>query len=161
MYKSTLLNIGGLLILFGVIVLNKIQNKANWTILIYANGNNELEPEMWQAKLLAEKIGSNAKVHVLLQLGREERKLVNLFRPDTFFPAPAESWTGVRRYLVNQGTSVLQEDLGKVNMAHPEILYEFIKWAMSKYPADQFMLILGGHGWQHVGAMTDYSQNKP
>ncbi len=141
--------------------MNKIQGKANWTILVYANGNNELEPEMWQAKLLAEKIGSNEKVHVLLQLGREERKLVNIFRPDTYFPIPSESWTGVRRYLVNQGSSVLQKDIGKVTMAHPEILYDFLKWAMSQYPAEQFMLILGGHGWQFVGAMTDYSQNKP
>lgn len=29
--------------------------RKEWTILIYANGNNELEPEIWESKLDAEK----------------------------------------------------------------------------------------------------------
>ena len=135
--------------------------KKKWSVLIYANGNNELEPEMWCVKQLAERLGSDENVHVILQLGREDRELAKIFRPGTGFLKPEEMWTGVRRYYVEQGHSVLQEDMGKINMAHPTALYEFLFWAMTSYPAQQYTLILGGHGYQFVGAMTDYSQSTP
>ena len=43
-------------------------------------------------------------------------------------------------------------------MANPKKLYDFISWGMQLYPANKYMLILGGHGYQFVGMMTDYSQ---
>jgi len=46
-------------------------------------------------------------------------------------------------------------------MANPMMLYDFIKWGINCYPAKRYMLILGGHGYQFVGAMTDYSQSVP
>lgn len=136
-------------------------DKKNWCIMIYANGNNDLEPEMWQVKELAESIGSDENVDVVLQLGREDRELVNIFRPDNVIPEPKESWTGVRRYYLLQNQSLIIEELGNINMADPVTLYEFMRWTMSYFPAHQYMLILGGHGYQFVGCMTDYSQDQP
>lgn len=46
-------------------------------------------------------------------------------------------------------------------MADPNSLYNFIKWGANNYPADCYMLILGGHAFQYVGMMTDYSQDAP
>ena len=48
----------------------------DWTILIYADGNNELEPEIWRSKIDAEKIGSSDTVNVIMQIARESNKLV-------------------------------------------------------------------------------------
>lgn len=132
-----------------------------WTILIYANGNNELEPEVWQSKKLAEKIGSNDEVNVLMQIAREERKVVSILRPDFDFEENEESWSGVKRLFIKDGYSDLIENLGKVNMAHPLELYNFIKWGINNYPAEHYLLLLGGHGWQFIGTNADYSQELP
>jgi hypothetical protein len=137
-------------------------SQKNWTILIYTDGNNELEPEMWKNKLNVEKIGSDDRVHVVMQIGREARGLVKKIRPFDYLPPCKENWTGVRRYSFVNGKSVLLEDLGKINMADPMCLYDFIKWGIESFPSQHYMLILGGgHGFQYVGTLMDYSQNIP
>jgi len=143
-----------------VIALNQIQQEKAWTILIYANGNNELEPEMLQAMLNAEKVGSTPDVNVVIQLGRAKYELVKLIRQGVN-PKTAGKWSGVRRYLVAKGSSSLVGNLKSTNMANPKKLYDFIIWGIRFYPANKYMLILGGHGYQFVGMMTDYSQKAP
>lgn len=133
----------------------------NWTILIYANGNNELEPEMWQAKFDAEKTGSDLNVNVVMLIGRESRQLTSVLRPTGIIPDTGEQWTGVKRYYIKKNHSDLIGDLGSINMAHPGTLYDFIRWGMENYPARHYILILGGHALQFVGMMTDYSQEAP
>lgn len=144
----------------GVTALNQIQQEKDWTILIYANGNNELEPEMRQAMLNAEKVGSNPDVNVVIQLGRAKYGLVKLIRQDVD-PKADGSWSGVRCYLVAKGSSTLVGNLKRANMADPKKLYDFIRWGMRFYPAKKYMLILSGHGYQFVGMMTDYSKKAP
>ena len=132
-----------------------------WTILIYANGNNELLPEIWQSKIMAEHAKRHQDVNVILQISREKDELVSIIRPSYSFTPSKVKWLGTRRYLIADGKSNLLKDLGKINMAHPISLYHFVKWAISSYPAENYMLILSGHGYQFVGAMTDYSQQAP
>lgn len=148
----------------------KIRCQKKWTVLIYANGNNELEPEMVQSLLDSEKVGSSENINVLMQIGRVKRELVKIIRPGDILPVEGENWTGVRRYYVRKAGNVnvcqkieseLLEDLGKLNMADPKVLYEFIKWGMESYPAEKYMLFIGGHGFEYVGALTDYSHNLP
>jgi hypothetical protein len=134
---------------------------GQWTLLIYANGNNELEPEMWQAKLDAEKTGSSQDVNVVMQIGRENRHLARILRPLDLLPDAGERWVGARRYYIRKNRSDLIDDLGSINMAHPRSLYDFVTWGMENYPARRHLLILGGHALQFVGMMTDYSQNTP
>ena len=136
-----------------------IQKK--WTILIYANGNNDLEPEMWRTFLEAQSIGSNDDTNVIIQIGRAEKSLVGIIRPFIPLPGTNENWVGVRRYFLMKDQSILLADLGNQNMADPLSLYDFIKWGRQHYPAHQTMLVLGGHGCQFAGSMTDYSQEIP
>ena len=140
--------------------LNQKPKGKAWTILIYANGNNELEPEMHQAMFHAEKAGSSPDVNVVIQLGRAKYELVKHIRQDTG-PKNEGSWNGVRRYLVGKGNSNVVGNLERANMANPMVLYDFIKWGVRLYPADRYMLILGGHAYQFVGMMTDYTQKAP
>ena len=132
-----------------------------WTILIYANGNNDLEPETWQAKLATEKHYASERVNILLQIGRVDSELVKIMRPNDVSSEGCEQWTGVRRYMMTNGEWLLIKDLGKRNMASPYCLYEFIKDGMVSYPAEHYMVVLGGHGYQFVGSMPDYSQELP
>ncbi|MDR3589150.1 MAG: clostripain-related cysteine peptidase [Negativicutes bacterium] len=141
--------------------MDQIEQEKDWTILIYANGNNELMPEMWRAKTDAEKIGSDDNVNVVLQISREKNELVTIIRPYEALTPSRVKWIGARRYFLINGKADLIKDLGRINMANPMTLCDFLTWGMNCYPAKRYMLVLGGHGYQFVGAMTDYSQSVP
>lgn len=136
-------------------------NKSNvkeWTILIYANGNNEMEPEMYSSMKAAEREGSNDDVNVVIELGRISRKLISAVRGENVRYNDDEKWTGTRRFYLKSEKSEFIEELGFINMADPRNLYEFIKWGTENYPAKHYMLILGGHGIFFVGMMTDFTE---
>lgn len=115
---------------------------------------------MHQAMLNAKKVGSSPDVKVVIQFGRAKYELVKLIRQNTDLRSD-DSWSGVRRYLFAKGSSFLVGNLESTNMADPKTLYDFIKWGMRFYPANKYMLIMGGHGYQFVGMMTDYSKKAP
>lgn len=135
--------------------------QAAWTVMIYGNGNNDLEPEMGQAKAALEKVRISPDVKVVMQLGREEREFVTKVRPHQILDEGEERWTGVRRFLLQDGGAVLLADLRRQNMADPASLYRFVKDSMAQFPAERYMVIIGGHGYQFVGSMPDYSQDAP
>lgn len=122
-----------------------------WTILIYADGNNEMVDVIYKNMLDCEKIGSNEDVNVVMQIG--------LINSDKY--ANKYTWCGVRRYYIKGLSSYLIEDLGKTNMADPNNLYEFIKWGIESYAAEKYMLVLSDHGSNFIGCMTDLSLNVP
>lgn len=132
-----------------------------WTILNYANGNNEYEPEMLKAMRDSEKVEDNDNINIVMQIGRIEREVARIIRPSEKIEDDDEMWTGVRRYLIKFHKSEFIEDLGKLNMADPKSLYDFITWGIKNYPAKHYALILGGHGAAFVGTLTDYSQRVP
>ena len=74
-------------------------NIETWTILIYANGNNELEPEITKVieKLKIENIKEN--FNILVQLARADEELVEKLR-GTIDENNKDRWHGVRRYLL-------------------------------------------------------------
>lgn len=133
----------------------------DWTILNYANGNNEYEPEMYKAMKDSENVEEDVRINIVMEIGRIEREVVRLIRPFERFEDTDEVWTGVRRYIIKLQKSELIEDLGSVNMADPKSLYNFITWGIKNYPAKHYALILGGHGAAFVGTLTDYSQGSP
>lgn len=132
-------------------------NNKSYTILVYANGNNDLAPEMEVSKLCLERVGSNENVNVVLQLGIIDSELVKIFRPNIL----KEFEIGTNRYYINNGSSTLLESLEAINMSDPKNLYDFIKWGMENFPSEHYVLILGGHVFQFIGLLPDYSQDKP
>lgn len=135
--------------------------KKKWTILIYANGSNELAPEILLTKSNVEGAGSNENINVLLQISTIDWDFVNIFRFKSALPPPDAYKASTARYCVKKGSSVLLKDLRNVNMADPNCLYDFIIWGMENYPSEHYMLVLGGHAYQLVGMMPDYSQDRP
>ena len=146
--------------------------RKNWTVLIYADGNNDLEPEMIQSFLDMESVGSGPKVSVLVQLARAPQKKVQILRPNMLWSTNnVETWSGVRRYLLidepikQQANRILHShleiDLGNVNMAAPTTLKDFIVWGIKKCPAEHYLLILAGHGAGFMGALSEYTFNCP
>ncbi len=129
-------------------------SKKEWTILIYANGNNELEPEMWRSKINLESNCKAENINVIIQISRAKKSIVNIIRSIDSDYEEEESWTGTRRYLVKDNRAILLEDMGEVNMANHKTLNKFIEWGSNKYLANKYMLIISGHGFL-VATLSD------
>lgn len=142
-----------------------------WTVLIYANGNSDLEPEISKSLLDMERIGAGTNANVIVQLARAPYELVKTVRPNLFRRTDIDGdWSGVRRYLVKEEPdtpqsrnfqSVVLDDLGDVNMADPSTLNDFIIWGTKKFPSKHIMLILAGHGAGFMGILPDYTLKCP
>ncbi|GMQ62829.1 clostripain-related cysteine peptidase [Vallitalea maricola] len=134
----------------------------DWTIMLYANGNNELEPETWQIYMDIQKNIIDLKnSNVVLQMAREPIDNLKILRPNMLGYNDNQSWKYTRRYIYINNYFELIEKLGNLNMADSKNLYDFILWASYNYPAKRYLLAIGGHVYQFVGLMVDYSQKKP
>lgn len=142
-----------------------------WTVLIYANGNNDLEPEISKSLLDIESIGSGNNVNVIIQLARAPHKLVKTMRPNYLSSTNIDGdWSGVRRYLVKETPTMVNtknfhseliNNLGNINMADPATLKDFICFGIKNFPAKHYMLILQGHGAGFMGILPDYTLKSP
>jgi len=138
---------------------NRKDNKK-WSVLIYANGNNELEPEVFKSFLELQNETINDNINVVVQLGRAKKSLVRSLRQSLPLDY-AQEWHGVRRYEVKNKDFIKLEDLGNVNMADPQNFTDFVSWGIKNYPASNIMVIISGHGAGFVGVMTDYTYEYP
>ena len=120
--------------------------EANWTFMIYLDGDNNLEGAGIDDMNEMEVVGSTSNVNIVVQFDRIPN-----------YDSTNGDWTGTRRYYVTQdadtatiGSTPIQ-DLGEVNMADPNTLVNFTEWTMQNYPADHYALILWNHGsgWKY------------
>lgn len=104
--------------------------KAKWTFMVYMAGDNNLDGVALRDIAEMARAGSTKDVNILVQLDRIEDNLT-------------------RRFRITQGggfkTDCIQT-FGDTNTGDPQILYEFVKWAVDNYPADRYALILWNHG---------------
>jgi Clostripain family len=113
-----------------------------WTVMIYMNGKNNLEPDALNNFHAISSIGSTDKVALVVELGRPKK------------PTKADgNWSGVYRFLVGRDQSPRPKSaVEKVasgtpsDMGRRETLSDFIKWSKSKYPAKHYMLVVWNHG---------------
>src|SRR5690606_25443417 len=65
-----------------------------------------------------------------------------------------EDFSGAKVIEVRRGGSVVKQDIGETNTGDPEVLADFLAWAIKEYPAANYALILNDHGssWPGVGA---------
>ncbi|MFA6029453.1 MAG: clostripain-related cysteine peptidase [Elusimicrobiota bacterium] len=114
--------------------------KKEWTVMVYINGKNNLETYGLGDVNEMEKVGSNDKMNVVVELGRIDGS-----------GGPDADWKGIRRYLVqkdddpNKITSPVVQQF-TADMGSSQHLYDFAKWAMEKYPAKHYMVIVWNHG---------------
>lgn len=120
-----------------------------WTVLIFMNGKNDLEPfAIEDFEELAE-VGSDSKVNFVVQLGRPLR------RPNdqAGYQDVYDGWSGAKRYLVTKG---MKPEAGKavdsvaaggeVDMGSPEVLQQFLEWGKARYPAKRYAVVVWNHG---------------
>jgi len=112
---------------------------ADWTIMIYMNGDNNLEGEALKNFKDIAKIGSTDKINIIVQFDRIGKYAHT--KPD---------WSQTLRFRVTQNMEPLPsfaiQDIGEADMGDGKILSGFVDWAMKKYPAKHYMLDIWDHG---------------
>ncbi len=119
--------------------LEKDTIKPVWTLMVFVNGDNNLESFAKQDVNEMEAANPSPYVNVVVQLD-----LLN---------------GGTKRYLIrgdndpNHISSPVVDDPGEQNMGDGHTLVNFVSWAVKKYPAKKYGLIIWDHGsgWHKKG----------
>ena len=130
---------------------SKAGTGANWTLMVYMAADNSREQGALDAVNAMESADiDQSRVQVLVQVDR----IAGYSNADG-------DWSGARRYFLShdddEGTigSDMVGNLGEVNMANPVVLADFLKWGISNYPAENYAVILWGHGYGIDGVLKD------
>ena len=113
---------------------------AEWTIMVFLNAKNNLEPFSFKNWDQMAKIGSTEKVNVLVEFGRPQRHYTSKYG----------GWSKTLRFRVEKGMKPTEdaaiEDLGAVNMGDGAALADFVTWSRTNHPAKRTMLAIWDHG---------------
>jgi hypothetical protein len=126
---------------------------ADWTVLVYLDGDNNLEKDAIADFNEMERAGSNDRVKIVVQLDR-----VRQSGPED--DTSNGDWDTTKRFLVEQddGGEIVSrelEDLGEQNMGDPQTLVDFVSWGVKEFPAQRYALILWDHGSSWAGIAFD------
>ena len=109
-----------------------------WTVMVYLDGDNNLEESELEKFTDIAGVGSSANVYVVVQIDRAAG-----------YSTDFGAWTGARRGLVQPGdtpTANWGTSIGAPDMGSPATLSAFVNWAATTYPAEHYALILSDHG---------------
>ncbi len=112
--------------------LEKDTIKPEWTLMVYLNGDNNLESFAYQDFNEMEAANPSPYVNVVVQFDTKSG--------------------GTYRYLIrgdndpNRINSPVVDNPGEQNMGDGNTLVNFVRWAVNKYPAKKYGLILWDHG---------------
>jgi hypothetical protein len=122
----------------------KMARKAEWTIMVFLNADNNLEEfGLRDFREMAE-VGSDEKVNIVVQFDRNGGWVTT-----------TPQWKGCYRFKVQKGSihtpAEALSNLGNTNMGSGTTLRSFVDWAMASYPAKKYMLAIWNHGqgWRH------------
>lgn len=121
---------------------------ADWTFMIYLDGDNSLEAPAIDIFLKLAEYGSSSKVNIVVQMDRIP-----------YYVDSYGDWTGCMRFNITKGMTPTPGnatlDLGEVNMGHPDTLKSFVNWTMHFFPANYYTLVLWDHGVGFMGFCFD------
>ncbi len=122
---------------------------AAWTVMIFMDGDNDLDRYALDDFEEMARVGSDQRVNILVQLDRAANET----------STPNAHWTQTVRFRVKQGMVAQPNaglDLGEVDMGSPAALSEFIAWGTRGYPADHYALVIWDHGqgWRLTQPLT-------
>jgi hypothetical protein len=119
-----------------------------WTVMVYLDGDNNLEKFGIDDFLEMASVGSTSDVNILVQFDR-------IGGHDTRYG----DWTGANRYLVQKDMTPTgpnaELSLGEIDMSDPLVLYDFMNWSATNYEAEKYFLIIWDHGQGWEGIVSD------
>ncbi len=115
-------------------------NVAEWTILVFLNAKNNLEPFAFPNFQQMARIGSTPEVKLVVEMGR----------PKNHFSLQFGAWSKTLRFLVEKGAEPTEahavSNLGATNMGDARTLVDFVTWGRKAFPAKRTMLVIWNHG---------------
>ena len=128
---------------------------ADWTFMVYIDGDNTLETAGIEVFLKMANIGASSKVNIVAQMDRSAGWEDGGWYDDTRFG----NWTDCKRFNVTKNMAPTPEnaiqDLGEVDMADPNTLKDFVNWSINNYSAKYYALVLWDHGAGCMGFCFD------
>ena len=125
---------------------------AAWTILVYLDGDNNLEDSAITDFTEMARVGSSDEVNIIVQLDR-------IASDEDWDDETYGDWTTVKRFRIEQRKRPTKSnelaDLGELNMGDPATLTDFIDWGVSSFPAEHYALIFWDHGASWPGVAND------
>jgi hypothetical protein len=129
----------------------------DYTIMLFMNGKNNLAPMMVGKLVELEKLGSDKRLNIVMQLGITKLNPA-CAKDNCVYPYGAD-WEGVRRYYVRKTggpgrgieASTRLPDPQNQDMGDYRALVDFALWAKRLLPARHYILVIGNHG----GAWVD------
>lgn len=126
--------------------------QAEWTILVYLDGDNDLEPEALTDYAEMATVGSSAAMNIIVQFDR-------IGSDEDWDDASSGDWRGTKRFRVERNKKPAKgnqlADLGELNMGNPRTLADFATWGIQSYPARHYALIFWDHGASWPGVASD------
>ncbi|GAB4129541.1 MAG: clostripain-related cysteine peptidase [Roseiflexaceae bacterium] len=127
-------------------------SQAEWTILVYLDGDNDLEDAAVDDFNEMASVGSTAALNIVVQFDR-------IGSDEDWDNAAHGDWQGVKRFLVEKNKRPAKSnqlaDLGELNMGDPQTVVDFVTWGVETYPAKQYALIFWDHGSAWPGIASD------
>jgi hypothetical protein len=115
------------------------QNRqADWTFMVYLDGDCDLESAALIDFVEMGNVGSDENVKILVLLDRIPG-----------YDNGYDDWTDTRRGIVNNGDvpdTSWGTSVGELNLGDPQTLIDFVEWGMQSYPASKYAVVLWDHG---------------
>jgi hypothetical protein len=117
--------------------------KAEWTVLVYMNGDNNLEKFAVFDFLEMAKVGSTDKVNVVVQFDRRTKEI---------FAGISPGWDETLRFLVKKqmwplpANALPSSEPKELDMGDGKVLRRFVEWGRQAFPANKYALIIWDHG---------------
>lgn len=123
----------------------------SWTILVYMNGDNDLEYFALQDFVEMLNVPNNTKLNVLVQLDRAVDGASPGYTDVDL--GPAGDFTGAMRFRVSYEDTSILDDLGEVNMGSADTLADFVEWGVKQGNTGHYGLVFWDHGggWDLFG----------
>jgi hypothetical protein len=120
----------------------------SWTVLVYMNADNDLEPFALEDLREMMSVGTSSSFRIVVEVDRNPGY-------DNSAIGGLGAFSGTKRVLVQKGALQQISDLGELDLAKPSSLSDFIAWGRATYPADRTALIFWDHGGGWAGFGVD------
>ncbi len=120
---------------FAIPAVSRAETGAEWTVMVYVDGDNNLDPDSVADIAEMMKVGSTDKVNVIVLWDRYSEP-ANLYK---VLPGGLELLSG----LTVNGVDVNGQE---ISMADWHVLKAFVNYARTNMPANHYMLDLWDHG---------------
>jgi len=123
---------------------------ADWTVMVFMNGDNNLEEDALRDFKEMARVGSSDRLNIVVQFDRHGRYAI---QPQN---ETSPKWTQTLRFRVTKDMKPVPQnalqDVGEVNMGDGAALEDFVSWSVTRFPARRYMLVIWDHGqgWRGV-----------